>query len=237
LGTGGGRPVSAAIGLTPLLPLLGLLPGGRWLLPLVAPLTVYPEFAQRVRRGDAVGAFRIGLVWALLLSLGVVALVAVAPVHGPEAILHGADYQAEMMGWVRTGQAPENDWHQFLPQHLLHLGAFVLLTWVSGGYLGLCMGALLVDYMSAFVSAYAAASRHPLIGVAAAWVPWSVMRVLAFVLLGALLARPLLVRRWWPYSAADRRLLLLALSGIATDLLVKFLCAPGYGRLLKSWLK
>ena len=62
------------------------------------------------------------------------------------------------------------------------------------------------------------------------------MRVLAFVLIGALFSRPLLVRRLWPFNAVEHRLLLLALTGMATDLLVKATCAAGYGRFLRTFL-
>jgi hypothetical protein len=88
--------------------------------------------------------------------------------------------------------------------------------------------------MSYFVGSYAAASHYPLLGSIVAWVPWSVIRVAAFVLLGALLARPLLLRRRWPFERREARLFLLVAAGIAADLLLKTLAAPAYGRALRS---
>jgi hypothetical protein len=227
--------------LTPLAALLALVPGGRFLLPLLAPLTVYPAFARRVREGDHFGAWRLGLLWAALLSAAVVALVLLWPEAAARGILHGEAYRREMFGWISTGQAPENDWRQFVPQHLLHLGVFLLLSWASGGYLGLVMGGMLVGYMSHFVGSYArvvAAAANPwaagALAALAAWVPWSVVRVLAFVLLGSLFARPLLVRRPWPFTAQEYRLMLLAASGLAADILIKAALAPGYGRFLRQ---
>ena len=105
-----------------------------------------------------------------------------------------------MFGWIATGEAPENHPAVFIPIHLLHLAVFLVLAWASAGYLGLVLGAFLVGYMSYFVGCYAVASAHPLLGAVAAWVPWSVLRVFAFVLLGCLFARPLLVRRAWPFA-------------------------------------
>jgi len=110
----------------------------------------------------------------------------------------------------------------------------VVLTWASGGYLGLVMGAALVGWMSYFVGCFALASGHAVLGAAAAWVPWAVLRVFAFVLLGALFARPLLVRRPWPFTAQEYRLMLLAASGLAADILIKASLAPGYGRFLRQ---
>lgn len=221
------------LALTPLLPLLVALPGGRWALPLVAPLTVYGWFRRRVRAGDYPGAWRLGLLWAALLSLGVIAMTQLLP-EVAAGILGGEPYRAEMFQWVETGVGRENELAAFLPQHLLHLGVFLLLTWVSAGYLGLSLGTVLVAYMSYFVGSYAAAAGHPLVGSLAAWVPWSVLRVAAFVLLGTVFARPLLVRRVWPFGQREAILMALAASGIVGDVVIKALLAPAYGLLLRQ---
>ena len=220
--------------LTLFLPLLTAVPGGRWALPLVAPLTLWPAFRERVRTRDYLGAWTLGMAWALLLSIGVILLVLGWPEGARAGILHGEDYRREMFGWISTGVAPENSSRLFIPQHLLHLGVFLLLTWASGGYLGLVLGALLVAYMSYFVGCYAAASGHPLLGSVLAWVPWSVVRVCSFVLLGALFARPLLARRAWPFERWEVRLMALALAGILMDILVKAFFAPSYGLFLRQ---
>jgi hypothetical protein len=226
--------VSWLLPLTVFLPLLAALPGGRWALPLAAPLTLWFAFRDRVRSQDYLGAWTLGMAWAVLLSAGVILLVLFGPEAARGGILHGEDYRREMFGWISTGLAPENDPRIFIPQHLLHLAVFVLLTWASGGYLGLVLGAFLVAYMSFFVGSYAAASGHPVAGSLAAWVPWSVVRVAAFVLLGALFSRPLMKRRAWPFERWEVRLILLALAGILVDILVKALFAPSYGLFLRQ---
>lgn len=220
--------------LTPFLPLLALIPGGSWALPLAAPLTLWPAFRDRVREGDYFRAWTLGIAWAFLLSLGVIVLVLWMPAAARTGILHGEPYRQEMFGWIATGTGKENTPSAFIPEHLLHLGAFLLLTWASGGYLGLVLGAGLVAYMSYFVGSYAAASGHPFLGSLAAWVPWSVVRVCAFVLLGSLFARPLLARRVWPFGEREYRFMALAFSGILADLVIKSLAAPAYGRFLRE---
>lgn len=220
--------------LTLFLPLLAVIPGGGWALVLLSPLTLYPSFAPRVRERDYWGAWRLGILWALLLSAGVILLVFLMPEAAARGIVHGESYRQEMFGWIATGEGKENEWRQFLPEHLLHLGVFILATWVSGGYLGLVLGAFLTAYMSYFVGSYAAASGHPLLGSVAAWVPWSVIRVCAFVLFGAVLARPLLVRKPWPFERLEYRLMALAGAGIAADLLIKTFLARPYGLFLRQ---
>jgi len=220
--------------LTPFVPLLALVPGGQWALPLAAPLTLWFAFRQRVREGDYYRAWILGIVWAFLLSLGVIVLVLWLPEAARAGILHGETYRQEMFGWIATGAGPENDPAAFIPQHLLHLAVFIVLAWVSGGYLGLVLGAFLVAYMSYFVGSYAAASGHAVLGSLAAWVPWSVLRVCAFVLLGTLFSRPLLAGRIWPFGRREYRLMALAASGILADIVIKALCAPSYGLFLRQ---
>lgn len=229
-----GRKSTWPLLLTPFLPLLTLIPGGKWALPLVAPLTLWFAFKDRVREGDYFRAWTLGIVWAFLLSAGVIVLVLWMPDAARDGILRGETYRQEMFGWIATGEGKENTPSAFIPEHLLHLGIFILLTWASGGYLGLALGAALVAYMSYFVGSYAAASGHPFLGSVAAWVPWSVVRVCAFVLLGSLFAKPLLMRRAWPFEGREYRLMALACSGILADLVIKSLAAPTYGVFLRQ---
>ncbi len=152
--------------LTPLLPLLALLPGGRWALPLLAPLTLYFAFRERVRARNYLGAWGLGMLWAVLLSAGVIALVFWRPEAARDGILNGEPYRQDMFGWIETGAGRENMPSEFIPEHLLHLGVFLLLTWLTGGYLGLSLGAALMAYMSYFVGTYAVASRSAVPGLA-----------------------------------------------------------------------
>jgi len=220
--------------LTPVLPWLVTLPWGSWALPLVAPLTLYAGFARRVRERRYGAAWSLAMLWAALLSVGVIALVLARPALAARGILHGSAYRAEMFQWITTGTGKESSPERFIPEHVLHLGAFLLLTLASAGYLGLVLGALLMAYMSYFVGSFAAASSQPFVGALAAWVPWSVVRVMAFVLFGALLARPLLVRQAWPFGRREGWLFGLAFAGIAIDILLKVLIAPTWGNLLRD---
>ena len=224
------------LGATPLVPILFALPGGGWVLPLVAPLILWPTFAPAVREARYGRAVCAALVWAALLSAGVVAVSQVAPTLAGTRIVNGEPYRIEMFRWIETGVGRENVPADFVPQHLLHLGAFALLSWASAGYLGLTLGAALVAYMSYFVGSFALASGAPFLGAVVAWVPWSVVRVVAFVILGSVLARPLRLRRRGAFDRRDLRWIAAALAGIALDLLMKATMAPGYGRFLRRFL-
>lgn len=206
------------------------------MLPLAAPAVLWPAFSRAVRAGEPRRAFAAAMLWTVLLSASIIVFTQVAPAEAGRSILHGEPYRKEMFAWIETGEGKENRPAEFLPEHALHLGAFAALTVASGGYLGLALGAALLGYMSYFVGSFAASAGAPLAGSLVAWVPWSVVRVLAFVALGSVLARPLLTGRWSAPDRRERRWLAIALAGIAVDLLLKSTLAPTYGLFLRGWL-
>lgn len=218
------------------MPLVALLPGGRWLGPIAAPLVLWPSFAAAVRADRRARALALGLTWAVLLSIGTIVLTQVAPRAAGQGIWNAEPYRIEMFRWIETGVGKENEPARFLPEHALHLGAFALLSVASGGYLGLVLGAALLAYMNYFVGAFALSAGQPLVGSLVAWVPWAVARVVAFVALGSILARPLLVARARSIGAIDRRWIAWALAGVLFDLALKSWLAPTYGLWLRGFL-
>ena len=228
---------AAAILLTPLtLALLAIPVAGRWLFLFAAPLPLWPLFASSVRAADYRRALLASLAWAALLSASVVTFVQLSPDAAAATIVRGEVYRVEMFRWISTGVGPENDPRQFLPSHAGHLALFAALSLVSGGYLGLVLGAGLTSYMSFFVGSFALAADAPLLGALVAWVPWSVVRVVAFVALGTILAKPLLTRRRDAIGRREWSWIGAALVGIVLDVLLKTLLAPSYGLFLRGWL-
>jgi hypothetical protein len=220
--------------LTPLLPAIVALPFCRWLLPLVAPLSVYAALVRRIRERRYLAAWTLGMLWALLLSAGFIALTLLRPGLAAGGILHGPQYKEEMQHWIVDGQGKETSPAQFLPEHAIHLGAFLVLTLGSGGYLGLALGAGMLGYMDFYVGSYAA--RTGIGGGLAAWAPWAVLRVMSFMLFLVVLARPLIVRRsdpaWLRLGAREWRLLAVALAGVIADAALKAALAPWWGGFL-----
>jgi hypothetical protein len=200
-------------------------------LPVVAAALVAPAFLAYVGAERHGAAWSAAMAWAALFSASVITLVWVSPELLPR-ILYAEPYRQEMFGWIATGVGKENDPRRWLPEHALHLAGFLVLARFTAGLGGLVLGAGLVAYMSAFVGAYAAAAGQPLLGAVVAWVPWSVVRVAAFVALGVACAAPAFTGRGWRFDARERRLFALGFAGIATDVLLKATLAPAYGRFL-----
>jgi hypothetical protein len=200
-------------------------------LPIVAAALVTPGFLAQAGAERHGRAWGLAMTWAALLSASVIALVLLRPDLLPQ-IFHAEPYRQEMFGWIATGVGKETQPAHWLPEHALHLAGFLVLARLTAGVGGLILGAGLVAYMSAFVGAYAAAAEHPVLGALVAWVPWSVVRVAAFVALGVGCAKPWFTGRGWAFDARERRLFLLGFAGIALDVTLKALLAPAYGRFL-----
>ncbi len=230
-------PVVLPAILAPLAVALAALAHGRLLLPALATLAVYPAMAILVARGRRGAAVAATLLWAASLSASVIALAARDPAGIGDLIIAGPAYREEMFAFIRSGSGAESDPRLFLPQHARHLAAFVLLAAGSGGLLGLALGAVLIAYMSYYIGSLRA-GQSPLLALAFGWPPWAFLRVIAFVLLGTALSRPVLsvaLRRPIP-PVGGRTWYLWAAGLLLADAVLKGLLAPSWAALLRPCL-
>jgi hypothetical protein len=208
-----------------------------WVLPVLATAAVYPVFAGLILRGRRGAAVAAALLWAASLSSTIILVTARDPGRAGAAVLNGPAYRDEMFAYVRTGHGREMDPARFLPQHALHLVGFAMLSLLTAGLLGIAMGSVLVGYMSYYVGCLAAAGS-PHLAFLFGWPPWAVLRVVGFVLLGAVLSRPVLARvtrRVIP-AAGERRTLVAAAVLLVLDVLLKTLLASHWPVLLRPCL-
>jgi hypothetical protein len=212
-----------------------------WLLPLLNALPAYVVLVNRLRRGERGGAVRAMLWWAVAVALTATVLFVWWPQPVAPVVYHGVAYRDEMFHWIRTGRGVEGNIRLFLPQHLLHLTAFIVLGALTASAGALVMGALLMNYMAYYVAALAKAGVAPWAVTLLGWQPWVIARVAAFCTLGVLLAEPLLFR---VFRASRARLkqtgrgayVVAAMSGIFADWFLKAMLAPAWGRWLHRLL-
>ena len=204
------------------------------LLPILNTLASFPFMVLALRRGDLRLAVARMLLWAL--TLGTVATLAsyARPDQTEALFLRSGPYRAEMLGWVMTGQGAESTPSQFIPQQAGHAALFSSLALVTGGAAAMPMGAVLMNYMGHYVGTLAASSRRPALTIILGWHPWSVIRVISFVVIGVVLSVPLLSRigRFQVDWALGRRLLIWAGVGLIADVVLKTLLAPAWQHLL-----
>lgn len=209
----------------------------RWLLPVLLTLPAVSVLWRSLAAGDRDGALRAMLFWALALAVFGPLAMALAPDAAEAAVLRGAAYRDEMIAWLATGEGAEGDWRLFLPIHVQRLLVFLPLSLLSGGALGLLMGAVMMNFMDFFVASYAAASTG--VPAALAWFPWSLGRVAAFVILGVVTAEPLVrrvARTASPLRPGRLRLLGIAAGLLLADSVLKAMLAPVWGRFLAGFL-
>jgi hypothetical protein len=210
--------------------------GVPWLLPLLNAAPAYFVMALRLGRGDRWGAVAAMLCWALALAVGATLTLALWPSDPGAVVLNGPAYRAEMFHWIRTGVGTEGAPRLFVPQHLLHLGAFVALSLATASVASILMGAVLMNYMGYYVASLARSGVPAWAVVALGWQPYALCRIAAFCVLGAVLSEPLLSRLLgYRYEglAGARVFLGWAAAGIAADWVVKAAIAPLWG----SWLR
>jgi hypothetical protein len=214
--------------------------GVAWLLdiPLLVPLlntaASFPFMVLALKRGNLRRAVSRMLVWAATMGVCATALSYLRPAATDTLFLRGAAYRSEMAAWVATGRGAESTPAEFIPQQAMHAALFAALALATGGAAAMPMGAVLMNYMGHYVGTLSARSAHPARTMALAWHPWAVIRVVSFVVAGVVLSVPLL-SRLFGFTAdwtAARPLLIAAAAGLVLDVVLKWLLAPAWQRLL-----
>jgi hypothetical protein len=207
----------------------------QYLLPLFNVLICYPVMFTLLVDEHRKRAIATMLFWALCMAVICIWAVIHYPEQARAAIFNGWKYKLEMFNWIKTGIGAEGDPTKFVPQHLIHFIVFCILSAISAGFLSLMMGAVLMNYMSFYVGSLIAASSDTFKATLMGWHPWAIIRVASYVMLGVILAEPLIckiVKRDYNYSEV-RPYFWIAITGIAVDILMKALLAPTWGLLLR----
>jgi hypothetical protein len=187
-----------------------------------------------LKRGDLRLAVARMLLWALTMGVCAMLLSYSRPSATDTLFLRAESYRVEMFEWVLTGRGAESTPSRFIPQQLGQAAIFCGLTLATGGALSMPMGAVLMNYMGHYVGTLAARSARPALTLLLGWHPWSVVRIISFVILGVVLSVPLLSRvtRITIDRQSARRLIIAACAGLVVDIVMKALLAPAWQRLL-----
>jgi hypothetical protein len=227
--------VALLVGATALSYAVGWLVGIPALVPALNALPAYPFLYRSLSAGRTNRAIVEMLAWAAALAVSSTAISYLDPVRAGRLFINGAAYRREMFFWVLTGLGAESEPAQFVPAQAMHALIFGVLSLLSASVLSMPMGALLVNYMGTYVGSLAAVSRHPVLTAFAGWVPWAIIRIASFVALGVVLAGPV-ASRLLGFRFRLREhvpVLVLALTALLTDIVLKAVLAPGWHVLLR----
>jgi hypothetical protein len=218
---------------------LGLRLGGGVLLPLLNTAAAYAAMAVLLKRGRRREAVLLMLAWAATLAITATTVFALRPEPPDARVVNGPAYRDEMFRWIRTGEGREGRPAEFIPQHVLHLGAFVALSLATGSLASMALGAALMNYMAFYVASLHRAGADAATVALFGWQPWAIFRIAAFVVLGVALAEPVLsrvLRYPYPGLRAARPWIAAAAAGIAADWILKALLAPHWRERLAAAL-
>lgn len=207
------------------------------LLPVLNIAVAYPVMFTLLRLEKRKRAIGTMLFWAVCMAVLMVFTCVHYPAQAEAAIFHGKAYAAEMLKWVRTGDAAENEPLRFVPQHLLHFFAFVSLSLLTGSLLSLLMGAVLMNYMCFYVGTLINTAQDPLTAALMGWQPYAIIRVCSYVILGVILGEPMICRvlkKDYEYEPGLRPYYWAALTGVVLDILIKLAIAPWWGMMLRA---
>lgn len=208
------------------------------ILPVLPLALVYARLIASRRTGAAIAA---AVFWAIAVSVSTIAASATYTEGAMKAIWHAAGFRDEMVRWIATGQGPEGNIAQFLPRVLLEYGLVLALSAISVGAAALLLGGLLLGYMNGYVGwvvTHSDPAVHAWLTALIAWPPWSMCRVISFILAGtgaALWGFPRLIRRGTPREPVGR---LMAASAVflVLDIGLKWWLAPVWRDMLRALL-
>ena len=226
----------AIVAATVLSYVLGWLVNVPVLVPVFNTAASYPFMVLALKRGDLRLAVARMLLWALTMGVCAMLLSYARPSATETLFLRGESYRVEMFEWVLTGRGAESTPSRFVPQQLGQAAVFCGLTLATGGTLSMPMGAVLMNDMGHYVGTLAARSARPAATMLLGWHPWSVIRIISFVILGVVLSAPLLSRvtRITIDRQSATRFVVAACAGLVIDIVMKALLAPAWQRLLLS---
>ena len=205
----------------------------------VVPLAVV--YARLIRERRAEPAVLAAILWALSLTISTIAASALFSEAASKSIWHAGAFRDEMLGWIATGRGAEGDPALFLPRVLVEYVLVLALSAVSMGAAALFLGGLLLGYMNGYVGwvvSHADPSASPIVAAITAWPPWSVCRVLSFILAGtagALWGHPRIFARG-AERAPTRKLLIASMVLLLADIGLKWWLAPIWREFLRALL-
>lgn len=185
----------------------------------------------------------LGPAWAAgavaAWAVGTTAVSTTAFVGDPrrvdQVVFRAATYRATMLDWLRSGRGPESRPGATARQHLRELIYYVAAAVLTANLASLAMGAVLLNYMNAYVATLLRAATRTGVVALLAWNIWSIVRVAGYVVLGAAAASPLLAMGGMTRDPATVRLLAIAgAAGAVLDLGLKLVLSRSCGRALAA---
>jgi hypothetical protein len=218
-----------------------ILLGQQVCLPLLSAAVLIPMFIWALRQGRPRKAITLALFWVVVQSLSVVAASLLFPESAWQAVQGGLEYRTAWLQWIEGGppvsMAPALD---YLRQ-VIGLAIYAIAMAATGGVAGLLLLALALDRFNYTAVTLLASASNPALLALAAWPLWMIVRLVGFVIVGAVLAEPMANLNLRPaylsgWLQRRRRLLLAGLGVILLGIVLQAVLAPLYQTILQNAL-
>src|SRR5262245_1518865 len=171
--------------------------------------------------------------WILGTSLASVYVFVGHPVETDQRVLRAAPYRASMLAWLAEGDGPERRPLATAAAHLRETIWYTAAAIATANLASIAMGAVLLNQMNAYVATLIRAATRTGRVLLLAWNVWSVVRVAAYVLIGAAAATPLLSLAGFRLDRGASQVLGGAgAAGVIVDLALKLALSRPCGRTL-----
>lgn len=170
-----------------------MLLGQQFCLPVLPVMVIAPLFLWAVRLGRPRRAIGLAGVWAVALALTVLVASLLLPAQAGQAIWRGLEIRSELLAWIGTGVPPAGEVLGLplsLPTMVLQALAVLGGSLLSAGVAGLVVDALTINATSYVAASIMAQASNPLLAILVAWPIWTIVRVLGYIVCGAVLAEP-----------------------------------------------
>ena len=207
--------------------------GGRVALPIAQAASGWTAFLMAWAVVGAGWAAASVASWALGTTIASVAAFLRHPEDTDRRVLRAASYRASMLTWLETGVGPERHPVATARQHLREAIWYTAASIATANLASIAMGAVLLNYMNAYVATLLrAATRMPRV-LLLSWNLWSIVRVAAYVLIGAASAFPIARLAGWRADAATVKAMAAAgAAGVVLDLGLKLVLSRPCARAL-----
>jgi hypothetical protein len=183
--------------------------------------------------GTGWAAVSVG-AWALGTTFTSIYVFLGHPAEADERVIRAAAYRASMLRWLESGEGPDAHPRAILLRHAREAIWYTAAAIATANLASIAMGAFLLNEMNAYVATLLRAGKRTGRVLLLSWNVWSIVRVVAYVMIGAAASAPLLrLAGWRVDEGAVRTLAIAGAAGLALDVVLKLTLRAACGRALR----
>jgi hypothetical protein len=218
-----------------------ILLGQQICLPLLSAAVLIPMFLWALRQGRPRKAIALALFWVVMQSVSVIVASLLFQDTAWQAVQGGLEYRSAWLAWSEGGPLVSLAPSLAYGRQVIELALYALAMALTGGVGGLLLLTVALDRFNFTVASLLSSAQSPVLATVAAWPLWMIVRLVGYLIVGAVLAEPVANLDLRPaylaaWLQARKRLLLTGLAIILLGMILQVLLAPLYQTMLQNAL-